>query len=333
MKKKVKIILIIIIILSILALTFFVVDLSRIKKGEKPIFWMLKSSDFKEEIELNANKQPEKTSKYRALEDVESDYDLAKMIEDKCYIVMNSNVVYHIEELDNFIKNIENKKEDEIRIVEYTIEGQPIITNLEYKDNKFILKTDNRRDGFSAEEDKRIFTNEYDASKYTLVKSETSSRVLKQKTFYELSLQSLESNETVYICMYAEVKQDENQKFIIQFNKDINGEETVKILDREETDKYDYDIYSYKGTVDIIINEEKMSLREALLNNKITVEEILEKAKKDKENMSIYGDAYMDGGSIVYFYNDYSILKINNLQGNKDLYIGVPSMNINDLDI
>jgi len=77
--------------------------------------------------------------KYTDLEDVKLDYNFAQMVEDKCYIVTNSNTVYHIKELDNFIKNVENNIPDEIRIVQYSIEGQPILTNLEYKNNKFIL--------------------------------------------------------------------------------------------------------------------------------------------------------------------------------------------------
>lgn len=275
--------------------------------------------------------------KYVELENLELDYDFAQMVEDRCYILTNSNAVYHLEELDNFIKNVENKNADEIRIIEYTIEGQPVITNLEYTGDKFILKNDWRRDAWAVEEDRKIVTTEYDASKYVLVKSETSSDITNLKTYDELSLHSIESDETVHICTYAEVKQDENEKFKIQFNKNLNGDEIIKILGREETDRYDYDIYSYKGTVNIIVNGEEMSLREALLNNKITAEEILEKAKKDANgDKTIIGDIYRDGGSTVYIYNDYSILKLNTLSGDgnygkKDLYIGVPSMNINDI--
>ena len=84
-----------------------------------------------------------------------------------------------------------------------------------------------------------------------------------------------------------------------------------------------------------------MSLREALINNKITVDEILEKAQKDaRVDNTIYGDVYRDGGSSFYIYNDYQILKCNiilaEIENNdvsyiKDLYIGVPSMYIGDI--
>lgn len=270
--------------------------------------------------------------KYTDLEDVKMDYNFAQMVEDKCYIVMNSNIVYHIEELDNFIKNVENNIPDEIRIVQYSIEGQPILTNLEYRDNKFVLKVDNRRDGYAAPQDKKITTNEYDSEKYKLVKGNTPNNITDLKTYYSLDLQSIKTNKTIPICSYAEIKKTSNEKFEIRFDKNTENEEIKKILDKEESNKYDYNIYSYKGTVDILINGEKMSLRDALINDKITVDEILEKAYKDvKENKTIYGDIYLDGGSSFYLYNDYQILKCNSLSGNRDLYIGVPSMNINDI--
>lgn len=279
--------------------------------------------------------------KYINLEDVTLDYKFAQMVEDKCYIVTNSNTVYHIKELDNFIKNVENNIPDEIRIVQYSIEGQPILTNLEYNDNKFIFKFDNRRDEYASEQDKKITTNEYDANEYQLVKGNTPNNITKLKTYYSLDLKSIKTDKTIPICSYAEIKKTSNEKFEIKFNKNIENEEITKILDKEESNKYDYNIYAYKGTVDILINGEKMSLRDALINEKITVDEILEKAQKDaKVDRTIFSATCADGGSRSYIYNDYQILKCNieTLVENqityiKDLYIGIPSMNINDLKI
>lgn len=277
--------------------------------------------------------------KYRDLEDVELDYDFAQMVEDKCYIVMDSGVVYHADKLDNFIRNVENNIADEIRIVGYSIEEQLILTNLEYKDNKFILKFDNRRDRYASPEDKKITKTEYDAEEYKLVKGNTPNNITDLKIYYSLDLKSTKTNETIPISSYVEIKKTSNEKFEIQFSKNINNEGITKIVDKEESNKYDYNIYSYKGTVDILINGEKMSLRDALLNDKITIEEILEKAQKDaKVDRTIFGGVYADGGSKNYIYNDYQILKLNqesvvenDITYIRDLYIGVPSMNINDI--
>ena len=280
------------------------------------------------------------SKKYIELENTPLDYNFSQMVEDKCYIVTNSNTVYHIEELDKFMENVKNKVPDEIRIVQYTIEGQPILTNLEYINNKFIMKVDNRRDGYASEEDRKITTEEYDEAEYELVKDNIPNVVTNLKTNYSVDLKGRGIRHTISICSYAEIKQTENEKFKIQFNANPNIQEITKILGKEETDKYDYDIYSYKGTVDILIDGEKMSLKEALIKDKITVEEILEKANKDaREDKTIFGDVYLDGGSSFYIYNDYQILKCNIISagiGNdvsyiKDLYIGVPSMYIGDI--
>lgn len=36
---------------------------------------------------------------------------------------------------------------------------------------------------------------------------------------------------------------------------------------------------------------------------------------------------------VRYIYNDYTIIKCNTLNGNRDVYIGSKDMNINDLEI
>ena len=299
----------------------------------------------KEPVDLvvTSKEENENNLKYKNLEDVEIDYDLSQMVEDKCYIVLNTSkiynredlngfIVYNLDELDNFTKNVENNKSDEIRIVEYTPdEQQPILIDLQYKNNKFIMKIDNRRDATVPKEDRKIVINEYDSSEYTLVKNEVSGNTSNIKANYELNLQSKNSNKTIHVCDYVEKDEENNQKFEIQFNKDVNSNKITKILGKEEKNKYDYDIYSYKGTVDIVINNEKMSLRDALINNKITIDEILEKANRNQNELKIFGDFYQDGGSRYYLYEDYSIIKLNTLKGKSDLYIGVPSMNINDI--
>lgn len=272
-------------------------------------------------------------NKYIKLEDLEIDYNLSKMIEDECYILLNSNIVYNIEELDDFMDNVENNISDEIRIVQYTIEGQPILTNLEYKDNKFIVKIDNRRDGYAAKDEKKIITKEYDGAKYKLLKGNTPNSETNFIVYYPLELKDLETNTTVNICNYAKRKKTTDSRFKIEFNDEQTNKEIVDVLKKGENNKYNYNIYSYKGTVDIEINDKKMSLRDALINNEISVEEILEKAQKDAfEDKIIFGDHFLDGGSTIYIYDDYAIIKLNTLDGNNDLYIGVPSMNINDLD-
>lgn len=131
--------------------------------------------------------------------------------------------------------------------------------------------------------------------------------------------------------IYNGIKEQENEvksadEFELIFNarKDL-GIKTV--ISKEETDKYSYNIYTYGGDVKIKIDGTEYDLKEALLNNKITMEEIIAKANKDFPNAI----SYDDGGSKEYHYEDYSILKCHTIDGNRDVYIGVPYMRMNDV--
>ena len=82
-----------------------------------------------------------------------------------------------------------------------------------------------------------------------------------------------------------------------------------------------------------------MPLRNALLENRITMEEIIEKANKDVQDAISYDDGgstvyhYKDGGSSEYHNKGYTIIKLNKLDGNRDVYIGAKDLKLNDLNI
>ena len=116
----------------------------------------------------------------------------------------------------------------------------------------------------------------------------------------------------------------------------IKPKQTEKIISKGEIKGIDYNIYSFEGNIAINLNsdnselmENSISLREALLQNKITIEEIIEKANKDFPDTI----SYDDGGSMEYHYPTYTIVKLNKLDGNKDVYIGDKNMTIHDLEI
>lgn len=191
MKKGIKVLLIIIVMILILGLIFFAVDYNRVQKQEKPIFCIryaiandggteeyiglgykvidfnmlsgydkiqigslfMKYEDF--ENEYNTYKEElQNTNNQKALTDIPQEYPMQQAIKDNCVVI--SNAVFNKGRLDSFIENTkansENRNSDFIRIVKYTIEGDPIITDLEYKKDKgYILTYDNTRDAFGAD--------------------------------------------------------------------------------------------------------------------------------------------------------------------------------------
>lgn len=128
-------------------------DCKAIEKGDKQA--VIASEDL-EAIENIIEKyvSNEKTGK-----EIPEKYDLTQAIKDGCLVIAN-NAVYNKNKLDSFMENINSndRKSDFIRIVEYTIEGDAIVIDLEYKNGEgYILTTDNTRDAFGA--DTKIVTN------------------------------------------------------------------------------------------------------------------------------------------------------------------------------
>ena len=137
-------------------------------------------------------------------------------------------------------------------------------------------------------------------------------------------------------------EQDKVDNFSIVFYQKtaIKPKQKEIIISKDEIKGIDYNVYAFEGHIAINLNDDSpkltansISLRDALLQNKITMEEIIKKADQDLKEKNIVGDMYKDGGSMIYKYNNYTIIKCNTLDGNRDVYIGTKNMTINDLDI
>lgn len=91
----------------------------------------------------------------KLLDEIPQNYPINQAVKDGCVVISN-NSVFNKSKLDSFITNTnannENRKSDFIRIIKYTIEGAPVITDLEYKAGEgYTLTTDNTRDGYAVD--------------------------------------------------------------------------------------------------------------------------------------------------------------------------------------
>ena len=135
----------------------------------------------------------------KQLKEIPQDYPMNQAIKDGC-VVMSNNAVFNKSRLDSFIynTNVNNKdrKSDFIRFVQYTIEGDAIITDLEYKAGLgYILTTDNTRDAFGA--DTKVITNSDIPSKFYTID------LVENDDFFDIVLQltgeiDYESNKKEY---------------------------------------------------------------------------------------------------------------------------------------
>ena len=94
-----------------------------------------------------------------------------------------------------------------------------------------------------------------------------------------------------------------------------------------------YNLYYYglEG-VGIEVDGKNMSLEKAINQGMITMSAILAKANRDVSDGIIEDLRYKDGGSAVFKYPDYAIVKYHTLDGNDDMYIGTPNIDIHVSD-
>lgn len=131
-----------------------------------------------------------------------------------------------------------------------------------------------------------------------------------------------------------ELKSVEKFNLVFYQKTMIQPKQKETIISKGEIKDINYNVYAFEGHIAINLNsdsselsENSISLREALLQNKITMEEIIAKANKDFPNAV----SYDDGGSIEYHYENYTIIKCHSLDGNRDVYIGAKGMTLNDV--
>lgn len=110
-------------------------------------------------------------------------------------------------------------------------------------------------------------------------------------------------------------------------NGNIYNEKREKILD------YSYSIYFYDiEDVKFEYRDYKIDLKNDLKYGYISPEQLIVQAEEDAKEKKNWKRICMDGGSTIYIYENFSILKMNSLNGNRDLYIGPPNMDINEIE-
>ena len=184
MKKKIILIIIVLIVITLAGGVYYKINH---QENSKNLSEENDSQNRNEEISTN-NEPKVDSYGYRALSELPQDYSLEQAIDDGC-VVITYNKIYGKDKLDKFIENTkinsQERKEDKIRIVQFTVEGDLIIKDLEYKKEErlddcfkldktgYILTVDNTRDKFSADEDRKIAVDDdIPAVFYGIIKEE-----------------------------------------------------------------------------------------------------------------------------------------------------------------
>lgn len=142
MSKSIKVSIALIISIIILCGVMLVISAKFIKKTEKNA--ENKPSDIKaDKVYLNN------------IEELPKEYSLEQAVKDNCVVSVHEKEIYNKDELDKFLECVNNNKEYCIRCINYTIEGDMIITDVYFEgDNNFRAVLDSTRDKWSAKEDR-----------------------------------------------------------------------------------------------------------------------------------------------------------------------------------
>ena len=301
MKKWLKVIGIVLGIIVILGIVFFTIDYNRVQKQEKPIFCIQNPAG----VIRDGG-----TIEYFGLGYKVIDFHTLAGFDD----IKIGTWLMDYNDFQEEIKEYEKRFEEEMRNEEYSFFGKVIEST-----SKYIIVEPNENEGIRKSADKiSIGLGENNDALY-----EIGTNV---KITYDGTV--MESYPAQINATKIELKSADNFEIVFKERQQTDSYNRIyAILDKSETDKYNYSIYAYEGSVNIVIDEQEYTLREALLENKITMEEIIAKANKDLPDAI----SYDDGGSIEYHYENYTIIKFHTLDGNRDVYIGTKNMTINDL--
>ena len=310
MRKNIfKVVIIIAVTLLILIGIMYLIDWNRMKKGEEVVFgtWGEKYAPVQN---INEEKDSIKYSKY--IDDIKLELDIPNEWK---YEELPKN-----EENDFFkyaLKLYKNNNE------QYAM--------LYFYNNKFgVCGTGRTTEKLILNNNQEASIGYYDNSK---VLQDISFNINENIALVNNGLNYDDTEELLEIIKTINITYNSIPDFEILFydKNPIESYKVYTILDKSETDKYDYNIYGYDGIVNIKIAGKEYFLKEALLENKITMEEIIEKASKDEKDGKITAEMYKDGGSMEYHYDNYTIIKFATLSGNGDVYIGTKNLRLTDI--
>lgn len=225
MKNVWKLIIAMLIVIVVLLGMLYVIDTNRMKQNKAVLFstWGKKYGKPTQEENKNGD-------------DNSTEYSIEQAIQEGCFVITNDNKLYNKDKLDSFIKNTDinakNRKEDKIKIVQYTKEGDPIITELSYQikdetylfkgeqvnETTYVLKVDNTRDKLAAEDDRKIIIDEDIPGQFFGIGERKEGKTVHVElalcAIIEYATKEAKQYKTIEVCSYSsDSERLENQSF------------------------------------------------------------------------------------------------------------------------
>lgn len=246
-----------------------------------------------------------------------ADIDVSKKIEDskeenQSMVKIIDNKIQNENLIDEFIEKTESAKENMTLQIEVDndnlVEVEFIPSSDEDYENMYgyyLLKRSEKETMFNRL-DYHIARNTIDETVYLI---------------FDTVLGENKEDPLALICSYDLDSSAYKKDFELNFNqrKDMGAKRIVE----PTSSVYPYMSYTIGGDVTITIEDDMVyDIKQTIENGIITLDQILEQAKLDDKYGICKEEMYSDGGTLVYLYDDYTVIKYNTLDGNKDFVIG-----------
>lgn len=251
-----------------------------------------------------------------------------------------------IEKFINKVNDNSNKEENTLIIREYQSDDKYIEKELKFTPGTLAqIKIDENTTIVEVPDNPEEYKEKYGYFTLTVNNDESTAetfdlfywkldRMVKDENvvFYFATNAFIEVLEIPEFCTYSLESSNYTSKFKMNYYR-RNDNKIKNIIDKNANNEYDYNIYTYGGDISFTFETDMVySLEEALKQKVITIEEILEQAKIDLKYGICDEGYFSDGGSTEYRYSDYTILKYNTLDGNRDLVFGPRGQIINEVN-
>lgn len=356
MKKKVIIAICIIIILLILGYgTIVYIDYYKVVNGKLPVF--AKYSDDKCYKGLGYTVEVRYYKDTDTIEEIHMELfgkTIAGMVQcieeqnkNQDEVIIENGIIQNENKIDEFIDSASNHNASNLQITIIEDEKEEHM-KIEFVQGKYDKQTMSEETNTmnkqipsanaTSEEYQEIYgyykimVNDKETGRYDSLHWNMKRRIKDNKVQVIMESYLLEVTEIPVICEYTLESSNYEKKFELTYigRKDMG---VKRIAENNQFDNLDFGVYTIAGDVSITIEGDMVySLKEALNCKAITVQDILEQAKQDEKYGFCEKAYYSDGGSIEYLYSDYTILKYNTLDGNKDLVIGMQGAIINQVN-
>ena len=352
MKKKLLIIIGVVIILLVLIYgIMFFIDYNKVLNCELPIF-VTKSDDnhynglgYTVEVKYYENMNTIESLNMKMFGKtvagiIQDIYEFPENINENAVIIENSNIKNE-NLIDNFINNSINNIASTLQIDTISDDGTDTVM-LEFVPGENTSSNIGETTTVTIPSTPEEYQNYYGYYKVTsngeekrFDKSRWQLKRNTQNNTVQLILSTflIEVTDIPIICNYN-LDSSAYEKYFDDLSyyarKDLGIEQIAK---PNEFDNDNFGVYTFAGDVYITIEGDMVySLEDALNQNVINVQDIINQAKQDEKYGICDIGYFSDGGSTEYLYNNYTILKYNTLDGNKDLVIGMSGTIINQLN-